>query len=241
MLKFQIVLLVILVACVPLTSCDRVQRIVTPTEATDGDMMPAPILQEVLAAYKSWRYAQPLPAPPAIFTEAKDSGSAHGLGARTVYLTGIDHQFFYAVPAAIDAGTPIIYPAGLTLVKEIMDDTNTFVWRVAIMQKTDAPMYADHNGWIYVQYQRDSETDTFVAKAGDGTERGSMGCHSCHAKATHDSVFVTELLLELGRSRLEALQSGQAGTSDEDAAGDEVEASVASEEALVDAVEAPVN
>ena len=241
MLKFQIVLLAILVACVPFTSCDRVQRVVMPTEATDGAMMPDPILQEVLAAYKSWRYAQPLPVPPATFTEAKDSGSAHGLGARTVYLTGIDHQFFYAVPAAIDAGTPVIYPAGLTLAKEIMDDTNTFVWRVAIMQKTDDPMYADHNGWMYVQYQRDSETDTFVAKAGDGTERGSMGCHGCHAKAAHDSVFVTELLLELGRARLEALQSGQADTSDEEATGDAVESPVMSDEALTDTEEAPVN
>ena len=241
MLKFQIVLLAILIACVPFTSCDRVQSIVMPTEATDGDTMPDPILHEVLVAYKSWRYAQPLPAPPATFTEAQNSGSAHGLGARTVYLTGIDHQFFYAVPAAIDAGTPIIYPAGLTLAKEIMDDTNTFAWRVAIMQKTDDPMYADHNGWMYVQYQRDSETDMFVAKAGDGTEKGSMGCHGCHAKAAYDNVFVTELLLELGRSRLEALQSGQTGTSAENAAADGGEAPVASGEELADAVEAPVN
>ena len=77
-------------------------------------------------------------------------------------------------------------------------------------------MYAAHNGWMYVQYQRDSEADTFVAKAGDGTEKGSMGCHGCHAKAAHDSVFVTELLLDLGRARLAALQSGAATTDAED-------------------------
>ena len=238
MLKFQIVLLAILIACVTFTSCERVQKVVMPPEATDDDMMPDPILHEVLTSYQSWRYAQPLPAPSETFTEAKDSGSAHGLGNRSVYIDGLDHQFFYSVPAAIDAGTPVIYPAGLTLAKEIMDDTNTFVWRVAIMQKTDDPMYADHNGWMYVQYQRDSEMDAFVAKAGDGTEKGSMGCHGCHAKAAHDSVFVTELLLELGRSRLEALQSGQADTSDEDAT-DEVEAPI--EEATGDEVEVPVN
>ena len=224
MLKFQIALLAILIACVTFISCERIQQVVMPPEAADDDtmdgMMPEPILHEVLASYKSWKYEQPLPAPPATFTEAKDSGSAHGLGNRSVYIDGLDHQFFYAVPSMIDAGTPVIYPAGLTLVKEIMDDTNTFVWRVAIMQKTEDPMYADHNGWMYVQYQRDSEMDAFVAKAGDGTEKGSMGCHGCHAKAAHDSVFVTELLLELGRSRLEALQSGQTGTDTVDTAGD---------------------
>ena len=175
MLKFQIASLTIFIACVTFTSCERIQKVVVPSEPTDADMMPDPMLAEVLAAYQSWGYAQPLPAPPATFTEAKDSGSAHGLGNRTVYLTGIDHQFFYAVPAAIDAGTPVTYPTRLTLAKEIMDDTNTFVWRVAVMQKTDDPMYADHNGWIYVQYQRDSEMDEFVAKAGDGTEKGEHG------------------------------------------------------------------
>ena len=68
-----------------------------------------------------------------------------------------------------------------------------------------------------------------------------MGCPGCHAKAAHDSVFVTELLLELGRARLEALQSGQAGTSDEDAAGDAVESAVMSDKALTDTEEVPVN
>lgn len=209
MLKFRISWIVILSACVAFTSCQRMQKIVTPPSSTDEEMMDTHILDEVLATYKSWRYAQPLEAPPPTFTEPEESGSAHGLGNRTVYMGNLDHQFFYTVPAAIDAGIPVVYPIGLTLVKEIMDDTNTFVWRVAIMQKTDDIMYADHNGWVYVQYQRDSETDKFVPKAGDGTERGSMGCHGCHAKAEHDSVFVTEILLELGRARLEALESGQ--------------------------------
>ena len=152
------ILLVILAACVAFTSCERVQQVVTPALSTETEMMPVevemmpdPVMDEALAVYKSWRYAQPLPAPPATFTEAKDSGSAHGAGERAVYRDGIDHQFFYAVPAAIEAGTPVIFPAGMTIVKEIMDDTNAFVWRVAVMKKTDDPMYADHHGWMYVQ------------------------------------------------------------------------------------------
>ena len=220
------VLIAILIVCIAFTSCERIQKIVAPTLATDedttsedmisGDMMSENMLNEILAAYKSWSYAQPLPPPPATFTEAKDSGSAHGLGNRSVYIDGLDHQFFYGVPAAIAAGTPVIYPTGLTIVKEIMDDTNAFVWRIAVMKKTDDPMYADHNGWMYVQYQRDSEMGAFVAKAGDGTAKGSMGCHGCHAKAAHDSLFVTELLLDLGTQRLESLQSGQTDAAEHD-------------------------
>ena len=213
MLKFLNTFAIILILCVAFTSCERVQQIVKPA-SVDTQMMPDPIMDEVLMAYKSWRYAQPLPAPPATFTEARDSGSAHGIGERTVYIDGIDHYFFYDVPAAIDAGTPVIFPAGLTIVKEIMDDTNAFVWRVAVMQKTDDTRYADHDGWMYAQYRRDSETDPFVPEAGDGTEKGSEGCYNCHAKAAHDSVFVTELLLALGRARLEAITSAPEGTDD---------------------------
>ncbi|RKU31223.1 hypothetical protein C6499_04830 [Candidatus Poribacteria bacterium] len=214
MLKFQIALILILFACVTFISCERVANILEPTaHVGDGmtsedtmDVMVDPAMAEALATYKSWRYGQPLPTPPATFTEPKDSGSAHGLGGRTVYINATDHRFYFTVLNLIDAGAPVVFPSGHTLVKEIMDDTNTFVWRVAIMRKTDDPMYADHNGWMYVQYQRDSETDEFVAAAGDGTERGSMGCHGCHAKAKYDSVFVTELLLELGRARLRGEQ-----------------------------------
>ena len=214
MLKFLNAFTVVLILCIPLTSCERVQQIVEPVPV-DTQMMPDPIMDEILMAYQSWRYAQPLPAPPATFTEAKDSGSAHGIGERTVYIDGLDHQFFYAVPAAIDAGTPVIFPTGLTIVKEIMDDTNTFVWRIAVMKKTDDTIYADHNGWMYAQYRRDSETEQFVPEAGDGTEKGSNGCYNCHAKAAHDSVFVTELLLDLGRARLEAVTSGPDQTDDD--------------------------
>lgn len=218
MLKCQGTLIAILIMCAAFTACERVQKIVDPALPVEEDTMPDQLMDEVLTAYKSWRYSQLLPAPPAMFTEAKNSGSAHGLGTRTVYIDGINHQFFYAVPAAIDAGTPVVFPTGMTIVKEIMDDTDTFVWRIAVMKKTADMMYADHNGWMYVQYQRDSERGELVATVGDGTESGSMGCHGCHAKAAHDSVFVTEIFLELGRQRLEAVQSGRGAMADDDIA-----------------------
>ena len=214
MLKFLNIFTIIFVLCISLGSCERVQQTVKPA-SVDTQTMPDPRIDAVLATYKSWRYAQPLPIPPVTFTEAKDSGSAHGLGQRTVYLDGIDHQFFFTVPAAVDEGIPIFFPTGLTVVKEIMDDTNTFVWRIAVMMKTDDTLYANHDGWIYVEYQRDSETDQFVPEAGDGTEKGSEGCYSCHAKAAHDSIFVTELLLDLGRARLEAITSAPDYTDDD--------------------------
>jgi hypothetical protein len=58
------------------------------------------------------------------------------------------------------------------------------------MTKTDDPMYADHNGWMYVKYARASETDEYMMVGGGSLEK-SMGCHGCHAKASNDSVFVS--------------------------------------------------
>ena len=204
MKNVKTLLIALCVAFTVFISCDRGQQSLEHVIVPEVEMPEADPIADILANYTSWQYAQPLPAPPAEFTDPNDSGSAHGLGTRTVYLNGLSHDFFLAVPAAVAAGEPIEFPIGLAIVKEIMDDTNTFVWRQAVMLKTDDPMYTDHNGWFYVQYQRDSATDPFVATAGDGTERGSMGCHGCHAKAAHDSVFVTDILLPLGTARLEA-------------------------------------
>ena len=69
-----------------------------------------------------------------------------------------------------------------------MDDTNTFLWRVAVMWKTNDMMYDGHAGWRYVQYQRASEVDDFVAAAGDGTDKGSNGCHGCHSAVNDPDV-----------------------------------------------------
>ena len=61
MLKFLNAFTVVLILCIPLTSCERVQQIVEPVPV-DTQMMPDPIMDEILMAYQSWRYAQPLPA-----------------------------------------------------------------------------------------------------------------------------------------------------------------------------------
>ena len=71
-----------------------------------------------------------------------------------------------------------------------MDDTNTFVQKIANMMKTDDPMYAAHGGWMYVKYARASEMDEYMM-VGGGSLEGSTGCHDCHAKASNDSVFVS--------------------------------------------------
>ena len=71
-----------------------------------------------------------------------------------------------------------------------MDDANIFVQKIAKMTKTDDPMYADHDGWMYVKYARMS-ADSEYAMVGGGSLAGSTGCHGCHAKADNDSVFVS--------------------------------------------------
>ena len=112
---------------------------------------------------------------------AGGTGAAHGMGTRTVY-------FDEAAAMANMAGT--MYPAGATIVKEIMDDTNMFVQKIAKMTQTDDPMYADHGGWMYVKYARASETDAYMM-VGGGSMEESTGCYDCHAKAANDSVFVS--------------------------------------------------
>lgn len=216
MLDIKMILTAILIACVVFISCDRSQEMLDDVMVSDAEMMDtAPMdseeemmdadpMAEILASYEAWPHAQPLPPPRAEFTDPAESGSAHGLGRRIIYPNETSHIVFRAIPATNAAGGTVVFPAGTAIVKEIMDDTNSFVWRRAVMLKTDDPMYADHNGWQYVQYQRESEADPFVAQAGDGTERGSAGCHGCHAKAEYDSVFIAEIFLEVGAARLAA-------------------------------------
>ena len=209
MQKFQLGLIAMLICCVAFISCERTQKMLAPAEPT-ADTMPADMtdMMDMMADYMSWAKVE-LPAPPAEFTDAKDSGSAHGAGTRTVYIN--------EAGAAAQAAAMETYPAGTMIVKEIMDDTNTFVHRVATMTKTDDEMYAAHNGWMYTQSQRESADAELMLQAGDGTEGGSMGCHGCHAKASTDSVFVkipAEMMMEM--------TEGDDGTTDadSDAAGD---------------------
>ena len=136
--------------------------------------------------YMSWANVA-LPAPPAEVTNPGDSGGAHGMGTRTVYINDIGAM-------ANKDGT--MYPAGTVIVKTIMDDANTFVAKKAVMMKSDDPTYAGHNGWIYSKFARSSEDAEYMQVKGSNLADAANGCHGCHAKAGtegdsgHDSVFV---------------------------------------------------
>ena len=192
MQKFQLGLIAMLICCVAFVSCERTQKMMAPAEPT-ADTMPADMtdMMDMMADYMSWAKVE-LPAPPAEFADPKDSGSAHGAGTRTVYIN--------EAGAAAQAAAMATYPVGTMIVKEIMDDTNTFVHRVATMTKTDDEMYAAHAGWMYTQSQRESADAELMPQAGDIPGGSSDGCHGCHAKATTDSVFVklpAEMMMEM--------------------------------------------
>ena len=167
MLKFQITLVAILIGCMAFVACERAQEVLKPVTID-----PEP---EKMDMHKSWMSVD-LPAPEMTVEEAAaamnpaGTGQAHGTGIRTVY-------FNEAAAMANMAGTA--YPAGAMIVKEVMNADNTAVVHVATMTKTDDPMYAAHNGWIY------GTPDALTVEM-------SGGCHGCHAKAGegNDSVFV---------------------------------------------------
>ena len=192
MLKLQVVLIATLIICVSFISCDRMQKGLEPVAEemmAAEETMPADgmmgMMMEMMDStmYMSWEHVM-LPAPTMTVAEAAaamnaaGTGAAHGEGTRTAYINDIGVM-------ANKAGTA--YPAGTVIVKTIMDDANTFVAKKAVMTKTDDPMYAEHGGWMYVKYARASETDEYMM-VGGGSVENSMGCHSCHAKA---SVFVS--------------------------------------------------
>ncbi len=135
------------------------------------DMM-ADMMTDV-ETHQSWTHVT-LPEP-------VGTGVAHGMGSRTVY-------FNDSSATANMEGTA--YPAGSMIVKEAMDETNTFVKQVVTMVKTDDAMYAEHNGWIYGATQRDSEMDELMTPQSIPVAM-AQGCHDCHAKAENDSVFVS--------------------------------------------------
>ena len=186
MLRFQIALAIILVGCVAFISCDRGQQMLDPADMIDpSDDMSMKMPMDMMD-YMSWMHVM-LPAPPTEVTNPGESGSAHGMGTRTVY-------FNEAAAMANKDGT--MYPAGSMIIKTIMDDANTFVAKKAVMTKSDDPMYAGHNGWMYAKYARASEDAEYMQVKGSNLEDAAMGCHGCHAKAGtegasgHDSVFV---------------------------------------------------
>ena len=201
MLKFQIALITILIICVTFVSCDRAQKVLEPAAddimtgddmmATDGMMMD---MMKMLDStmYMSWAHVMlSAPGPMEAATSPAETGAAHNplpidggtLTPRTIYINDIGAMANKAGAAA--------YPAGTVIVKEIMDKTETFVDKVAVMMKSDDPMYAGHNGWVYKKYLRPSADAAYMQIRGSNLEDAGNGCHGCHAKATNDSVFVS--------------------------------------------------
>ena len=196
MLKVQIALIAILIAGVVFISCDKGQKMLEPvvddmkaaedTMATDDMMMDMmKMMDETM--YMSWASVA-LPAPAMTVEEAAaamnpgGTGAIHGEGSRTVYINDIGAM-------ANKAGT--MYSAGTVIIKVIMDDANTFVAKKAMMMKSDDPMYAGHNGWVYQKYARPSADAEYMQVKGSNMEDAGNGCHGCHAKADNDSVFVS--------------------------------------------------
>lgn len=203
MLKLQVALIAILIACVAFVSCERVQKISVPVadDMMAGDDMsmdmPTDMMMDMMKMmdskmYMSWA-SKALPAPTMTVAEAAaamnpaGTGAAHNPGSdvftpRTFYINDIG-------AVANKAGTA--YPAGTMIFKEIMDETNTFVDKLAMMMKSDDPMYAGHNGWVYRKYARSSADAEYMQVRGSNLEDAGNGCHGCHAKADNDSVFVS--------------------------------------------------
>lgn len=207
MLKLQIALIAILIGCVAFISCERVQEIVEPVAddmmATDempaagdmegmGELADMESIAELADMYRSWAHVV-LPAPTMTVAEAAaamnfaGTGAAHNPGSdvftpRTVYINDIGAM-------ANKAGTA--YPAGTMIFKEIMDETNTFVDKVAVMMKSDDPMYTGHNGWVYEKYARSGADAEYMQVRGSNLADAGNGCHGCHVKAMNDSVFVS--------------------------------------------------
>ena len=194
MLKLQITLIAILIACVAFVSCDRAQKMLEPAaeDITATDDKPMDMTMDMMkmmdsTMYMSWASVA-LPAPAMTVEEAAaamnpgGTGAIHGEGSRTVYIND-------AGAVANKAGTA--YPAGTMIVKVIMDDTDTFVAKKALMMKSDDPMYTGHNGWVYKKYARSSADGEYMQVKGSNLEDAGNGCHGCHAKAANDSVFVS--------------------------------------------------
>ena len=115
-------------------------------------------------------------------TPTEEGNPGHGLGRRSVYINAIGI-------AALKDDAITTFPVGTLLIKEVNNNTNTFVQHVATMRKTDDAAYAVHNGWRYTQHTRESETAKFLAVGGDIPGSTSEGCHACHTQAPKDSVF----------------------------------------------------
>ena len=177
MLKFQMGLIALLIACVAFISCDELAVFLTPPapeEDMPDDMVDTMMgLPMYISMYTAW-------LPKVTYPEATETGLAHGEGARTIYINDVGAM-------ALEDENLTAYPAGTIIVKEIMDDANTFIQKVATMKKTDD---SRHNGWTYKKYARPDENSDYTQVKGDGLPDAAEGCHACHTGAPVDSVFV---------------------------------------------------
>ena len=175
MLKYQMGLIALLIGCVAFISCDQLVEILTPAPPEEDmptdDMLAG--LPMYISMYTSW-------LPKVTYPEATETGLAHGEGARTIYINEVGAM-------ALEDADMTAYPAGTIIVKEIMDDANTFIQKVATMKKTDD---SRHNGWTYKKYARPDENSDYTQVRGDGLPDAAEGCHACHTAAPVDSVFV---------------------------------------------------
>ncbi len=176
MFKVQMSLIALLIGCLVFISCDAIEELLTASiegeGATPTDEMLAGLPADI-SMYNSWTTHVSYPGP-------QGTGGVHGEGSRTVYINDVGAM-------ALEAENLTAYPAGTTIVKEIMDDSNTFVQKVATMMKTDD---SRHSGWRYKKYARPDENTDYMQVKGDGLPDAAEGCHGCHAAASIDSVFV---------------------------------------------------
>ena len=160
MRRSQYLLMLMLLCCLVFIACDEAQQIMKPV------VPPDPSAEGIRIE----------------ITPTEQGNPGHGSGTRSVYINAIG-------VVALKDDTRKTFPIGTLIIKEVNNNTNTFVQHVASMTKTDDPVYAAHNGWLYSQYTREAETAKFVAVGGDVPGSTSETCHTCHAQAPKDSVF----------------------------------------------------
>ncbi|MCG9126896.1 cytochrome P460 family protein [Candidatus Poribacteria bacterium] len=185
MLRYQVLLITVLIFSVAFMACDRTQDMLEEVMMDPEPEMVEPeeemeMVME-MAMHHSWASVE-LDAPMMTVEEAAaamnaaGTGQAHGTGPRTVYFNEA------AAMANMTEGDKM-YPVGSIIVKEVFGegDMADQVVHVATMAKTDDPMYAERGGWIYGV----GGNNLAIAD--------SVGCDKCHAKAGegNDYVFVS--------------------------------------------------
>jgi hypothetical protein len=170
MLKFQVVLIAVLIGCIAFVACERTKEVLDPG-MMDAGMMDAGMMD----AYKSWPDQKMLDGPWLDF-----KGDAHDLGSRTIYLN--------EAAAMANKTSAEEYPIGSMIVKVSMDTTNTFVSQISTMTKTDG---TDNSGWVYGVTGPPSATAVDMMMRNTLTSEMAAGaCVDCHANASNDFVFV---------------------------------------------------